>query len=345
MTKGWFVGPFSPSAFFISEAEVAYKKYAPGEIEPEHFQLTATEVTLIISGEARIGKEILHSGDILVIPPMESADFEALTEVALVAVKSPAIPSDRIVGSSANFRIQMVIPMAGLGSRFADVGYLMPKPLIDVGGKPMIQRVVENLSSSLPQTWTFITQSSHLEKYPLEETLRSTKIYTNIISITGQTRGAAETVLLGCEDLELEMPLIVANCDQYIDFDLSAFYLELFKSDGLILTMPADDPKWSFVRQDESGLVVEVAEKKVISNLATVGIYGFRRAGDFVNSARSMIAKEIRTNNEFYVAPVYNEMIGSGMQVRTFDVGDKMFGIGTPEDLSSFLSTFKFGQE
>jgi hypothetical protein len=118
--------------------------------------------------------------------------------------------------------------------------------------------------------------------------------------------------------------------------------MNALKLDGLIMTMWADDPKWSFVRIDEQGHVTEVVEKKVISNEATVGIYNFRRGADFVAAAEKMIEKGARVNGEFYVAPVYNELISRGEAIGYFNigkVGDGMYGLGVPEDLNLFISS------
>ena len=132
---------------------------------------------------------------------------------------------------------------------------------------------------------------------------------------------------------------MIANSDQYVDTDINN-YLDAMKGyDGLIMTMPADDPKWSFIKYDEEGFVTEVREKEVISNEATVGIYNYKRGKDFVSYAKQMIAKNARVNNEFYVAPAYNEMIADGLKIVYQDVGEKMYGLGVPTDLEAFLSS------
>ena len=111
--------------------------------------------------------------------------------------------------------------------------------------------------------------------------------------------------------------------------------------DGLIMTMWADDPKWSFVGFNNDGQVNNVVEKEVISNEATVGIYNFQRGSDFVKAADQMIVKNLRVKNEFYVAPVYNEMINDQAKIKVFNVGkefDGMYGLGIPTDLEKFIS-------
>lgn len=233
--------------------------------------------------------------------------------------------------------LNIVIPMAGRGSRFAQAGYEMPKPLIDVWGHPMIEYVTRNITPDCEHRFIYICQEEHLKKYNLEEELRRMSPSCEIITIDHITEGAACTVLLAEKFIDNEDALMIANSDQYVDTDINMYLREMQGKDGLIMTMPADDPKWSFIQYDNSGNVTLVKEKEVISNEATVGIYNYNHGGDFVKYAHQMIAKNIRVNNEFYVAPVYNEMISAGMKIGFCDVGAKMYGLGIPEDLEFFM--------
>ena len=136
---------------------------------------------------------------------------------------------------------------------------------------------------------------------------------------------------------------MIANCDQYVDIDINTYLAvqETQNLDGLIMTMKANDPKWSFVGFSEDGLVNQVVEKQVISDEATVGIYNFRRSQEFLRAAESMIAQNKRVNNEFYVAPVYNELITAGKRIGIYSIGadrEGMYGLGTPADLDYFLT-------
>jgi dTDP-glucose pyrophosphorylase len=160
---------------------------------------------------------------------------------------------------------------------------------------------------------------------------------SKIVSVTGVTEGAACTVLLAKESINNDEELIIANSDQWVNWNNQHFlsYLREKNADGGIVTFIATHPKWSFVKINEEGLVTEVAEKKPISNIATVGIYYFKKGSDFVQAAEQMISKDIRTNNEFYVAPVFNEMIASGKKILTYPIAE-MRGLGTPEDLKRF---------
>lgn len=235
--------------------------------------------------------------------------------------------------------------MAGRGFRFASAGYHDPKPLISVGGKPMIQWVVENIRPSCPHRFTFICLSEHLDKYPqVESTLRSLCPNCSIVTIEQVTEGAACTVLLAKHIFANNDPLMIANADQFVELDINSYLqsMEVEKADGLIMTFSSNHPKWSYCRMDFDNTVCEVVEKVVVSNHATVGIYNFRRGSDFIAAAEKMIRKNLRVNNEFYVAPAYNHLIDSGFKVITQGTGSEyagMFGLGVPLDLEFFKTT------
>jgi dTDP-glucose pyrophosphorylase len=232
--------------------------------------------------------------------------------------------------------------MAGRGSRFADAGYTLPKPLIRLHGVPMIQLVIANLTPSSPHRFHFLIQRAHDEAFGLAALLKSWAPGATVIPIDGVTEGAACTVLLARKMIDNDDALMIANCDQYIDADIDAYLAAQGDADGLIMTMWADDPKWSFVRRDASGRVRQVVEKEVVSNEATVGIYSFRHGSDFVRAAEAMIAADQRVNGEFYVAPAYDLLIAEGAQIECFGIGRigaGMHGIGVPGDLDVFLAT------
>jgi dTDP-glucose pyrophosphorylase len=237
--------------------------------------------------------------------------------------------------------MNIVIPMAGRGSRFSQAGYELPKPLISVLGKPMIEVVIGNLRPSCPHRFIFVCQKEHLQQYDLAPVLRKAGPDTVIVPIEYVTEGAACTVLLAEEYINHDQPLMIANCDQYISTPIDSYLQKMDAGDfdGYIMTMSADDPKWSFIGLDALGKITEVVEKKVVSNEATVGIYNYRRGNDFVAACQSMFAVNDRTNNEFYVAPAYNYMIKNGANVGYMNIGadrNGMYGLGVPEDLEYF---------
>lgn len=238
-------------------------------------------------------------------------------------------------------KMNVLIPMAGAGSRFEKAGYSFPKPLIDVRGKPMIQVVVENLG--VEANYIFICQKSHVEKYNLKTFLNLIAPNCKIVEVDGVTEGAACTTLLAKEFIDNDEPLVIANSDQFIEWDASAFYYAMEadkKIAGGIVVFHATHPKWSFVKLDENGYVDEVAEKNPISDIATVGIYYWKKGSDYVMCAEQMISKNIRVNGEFYVAPVFNEALNEGARFKTFEAAE-MWGLGTPEDLNYYLENHK----
>jgi len=233
----------------------------------------------------------------------------------------------------------ILIPMAGAGSRFKQQGYKNPKPLIDVNGVSMIQKVVENLN--IDGNFIFVVQEEHYEQYNLNYLLRLIAPGCTIIKTDGLTEGAACTTLLAKEYIDSDKHLVIANSDQFVEWDSSDFFYNMIYNDydGGILTFEASESKWSYAKTDDMGFVTEVAEKKVISNEATVGIYYWKHGKNYVQFAEQMIQKNIRVNNEFYVCPVFNEAISCGKKIKTFQA-QKMWGMGTPEDLKHFLENF-----
>ena len=236
-------------------------------------------------------------------------------------------------------KLNILIPMAGAGSRFKDAGYTFPKPLIDVEGKPMIQVVVENLN--MDANYIFVVQKEHRNEYNLDTLLNLIQPNCKIVEVDGLTEGAACTALLAKEYINNDNPLFFANSDQFVEWDSTEFMYKMNETnaDGGIVSFRATHPKWSFAKVDEKGIVTEVAEKNPISDIATVGYYYWKKGSDFVKYAEQMIDRDIRVNNEFYVCPVFNQAIEDGKQIRTFDI-PKMWGLGTPEDLKYYLENY-----
>ena len=293
-----------------------------------HFGVIAEEA--VIFEDSIVGKIAAVDSKAHLIPVKDRGDLsmDKIKEAIEHLNNSRTVWKDR--------GLNVLIPMAGAGSRFADAGYAFPKPLIDVNGKPMIQAVVDNLA--IDATYTFIVQKEHYEKYNLSYLLGLIAPNCNIVQVDGLTEGAAVTALLAKEFINNDQPLVMANSDQIIDWSSRNFLYELAtkNADGGIATFKATHPKWSYAKVSDSGLVTEVAEKKPISDDATVGVYYWKHGSDFVKYAEQMIAKDIRVNNEFYVCPVFNEAISDGKNVYAVPV-KAMYGIGTPEDLNYYL--------
>ena len=237
--------------------------------------------------------------------------------------------------------INIVIPMAGLGSRFSNAGYKKPKPFIDVNGQPMISRVLDNLNYP-DANYFLIAQEKHLVQE--KELVKKIKEKYNVtfISINGLTEGTACTVLNARKHINNDYPLLIANSDQIVEMDITSFIDNCFanKLDGSILCFEDEElnPKWSFAKINNHGLVIQVKEKEAISKYATVGIYLFSKGSDFINGAIDMIIANDRVNSEFYTCPVYNYVITDGKKIGIYNIEyEKMFGIGTPEDLNKYL--------
>jgi HAD superfamily hydrolase (TIGR01509 family) len=323
--------------YFVSNEDVLRTKPFPEMYWKCMTALNALPRTTVIIEDSHIGRQgALDSGAHLV-PVKDCADLteEKIDEVidTLNGVKKKNIPW-------RNKKMNVLIPMAGAGSRFANAGYTFPKPLIEVNGKPMIQVVVENLN--VEAHFIFLVQKDHYEKYNLKQLLNLIAPNCDIIQVDGLTEGAACTTLLAKSFIDNDEPLMIANSDQFVEWNsnecLYAFTAD--SVDGGIITFKATHPKWSFAKLGADGFVSEVAEKNPISDNATVGIYYWKKGSDYVKYAEQMITKNIRTNGEFYVAPTFNEAIGDGRKIRAKEI-NKMWGIGTPEDLNYFLENYK----
>lgn len=323
--------------YMVSNEDVKRSKPFPDMYWKVMTALNSIPSKTVIIEDSHIGREAALSSKAHLIPVGGPED---LNESVISSVIDYFEGDHKHTIPWRNKQMNVLIPMAGHGSRFSQAGYTFPKPLIEVNGKPMIQVVVENLN--IDAHYIFIVQKEHYEKYQLKYMLNMIAPGCDVIQVDGVTEGAACTTLLARHLIDNTEPLVIANSDQYVEWD-SNECLYAFTADGIdagIITFPSVHPKWSYARLNDRGFVAEVAEKKPISDLATVGIYYWKRGSDYVKYADQMISKNIRTNNEFYVCPVFNEAIGDGKLVRVKNI-KKMWGIGTPEDLSTYLEAHK----
>ena len=234
----------------------------------------------------------------------------------------------------------ILIPMAGRGSRFEEQGYTDKKPFIDVNGKPMIQRVIENLNMEFDSNYEFIIicLQEDFDKYDF-------KIFDDIVGHTEYkviclddvTEGAAQTLLEAKDIIDNDTPMLSFNTDQMIDYNPEKMWEIAEQFDGYIPCFWGDSEDWSYARTLDNGYVQEVAEKKVISNNATAGYYYWSKGSDFVKYAEQMIEQNSRSNGEFYVAPVYNWAIQDGKKIGICIV-DEIYELGTPEYLEEYLN-------
>lgn len=238
--------------------------------------------------------------------------------------------------------LNIVVPMAGRGSRFAEAGYSDPKPLIQIHGKHMIEVIINNLTPECEHRFIFVCQEHHINDYNLTQIFSDSCENFEMVSIHGITDGAAVTVLKARNFFENDHPLMIANSDQWVDVDINDYLKDIEERnlDGSMLTMKANDPKWSYAKVNKQGHVLEVVEKVVVSDEATVGIYNFSKGRDFCSYADFMVEQDIRSNGEFYVAPVYSYMANEGKKIGVYNVGEEangMYGLGIPSDLNLFL--------
>ena len=319
--------------FFISNQDVVKPKPSTEMFLKAMLRAKVDPNETLIIEDSHIGRQAaINSGaHLLGVARVEDVTISNIYN-KINSITSNNISKPKWQGGDMN----VLIPMAGAGSRFEKAGYTFPKPLIEVKGKPMIQLVVENLN--IDANHIFIVQKKHYEEYHLKALLNLITPNCKIVQVDEITEGAACTTLLAKEFINNNDPLLIANSDQFIKWDSNNFLYSMTSPeiDGGILTFKATHPKWSFAKLGNDGFVEKVAEKEPISDLATVGIYYWAKGSDYVKYAEKMIEKDIRVNNEFYVCPVYNEAIQDSKKIKTFDV-EEMWGLGTPEDLTKFL--------
>lgn len=328
-TVGTFIenSAFKEWDIVISNEDVVFPKPDAQMYQSAIMQLNATPDEVLIVEDSYVGvKAARDSGAHVMI-------VRGTDDVTLDRLESFMNPYT--VERLQNLNI--LIPMAGSGTRFREKGYMLPKPLIPVHGKPMIQIVTDSIG--IDGHYIFLAQKSHCESYDMVGKLSSIVGSSRVIQVNGLTEGACCTTLLASDYIDNDRELLMANSDQYIEWFPKDFYskIDTEEMDACILTFNACEEKWSYAQCDNTGRVVRVAEKEVISDKATVGIYWWRHGRDYVRFAKQMIEKDIRVNGEYYVCPVFNEAIAAGLKVGIYDVLH-MSGLGTPEDLEKFLS-------
>lgn len=329
--------------YYVSNEDVKRPKPFPEMYWKCMVALNSLPKDTFIIEDSHIGRQAALDSGAYLLPVEDSYDFcsdatkqkiyDMLHIINTNVVKSVSWRSNKL---------NVLIPMAGLGSRFSVAGYTFPKPLIEVHGKPMIQVVVENLN--IDANYIFIVQQEHYNKYNLKYLLNLIAPNCTIVLIDGLTEGAACTTLLAKEYINNSDSLLIANSDQFLEWNSNEcmYAFSADSIDGGILTFtPASHPKWSYSKLDENGFVSEVAEKQVISQYGNTGIYYWKHGSDYVKYTEQMINNTSnRVNNEWYVAPVYNEAIKDNKKIRIKNV-EKMWGLGDPESLVNFITNYK----
>lgn len=214
--------------------------------------------------------------------------------------------------------INILIPMGGKSDFFESHEYVYPRSLIEIHGKTMIQRIIENYSEFDNKNFIFVTNQADSETYHLDSILRLlTDSKCDILKLSGQTKGAACSALMAIELINNETPLIIANGDQVIEAPLAEIEkkFQTEELDAAVVTFESIHPKWSYIRADKSNRVIEAAEKRPLSKNAIAGFYYFRNGRDFVSAAMQSIAKDAHVNDIFYIAPVLNELVLAGKKI------------------------------
>ena len=289
------------------------------------------ETVIVEDSPAGLESAYLSGANVIRVSSPEEVDIYLINKIKSEKIITPVWKDEKL---------NVLIPMAGAGSRFADAGYTFPKPLIDVDGKPMIQHVVDNIG--MEANYIFVVQKDHREKYNLDTMLNLIAPNCKIVEVDGVTEGAACTTLLAEEYIDNKNPLFIANSDQHVDWSSLDFMYKMNEhdADGGIVTFKATHPKWSYAKVSPEGLVTEVAEKNPISDNATVGFYYWKRGEDYVEYTKDMIASRKKVNGEYYVCPVFNQAILGGKKILSYEA-DGMAGLGTPEDLESYLFSIR----
>jgi len=320
--------------YFISNEDITEPKPSPEIYWKAMTRAKKNSKNVLILEDSHIGRQAALSSGAHLMPINSPLDIKYKDIIKCIMSKN-----EENIKIPWNGKCNVIIPMAGKGSRFKKVGYTFPKPLIDVKGKPMIQLVVESLQMNPNNAkFIYIVQKDHYEQYNLKHLLNLLTPNCEIIQIDTITEGAACTCLLAEPYLDPELPVLLANSDQYIEWDANEFMYSMGSDgiDGGLLCFESIHPKFSFVKIGEHGFVTEVAEKKVISNCASTGIYYFKKGSEFLKYTKQMIEKNIRVNNEFYVCPIYNQFIEDGKHIKVKHC-KKMVCLGTPEDLEQYL--------
>lgn len=242
--------------------------------------------------------------------------------------------------------LHVLIPAAGKGSRFADVGFNLPKPLIPVWDIPMLIWVITNFPLAAGDQIRVLCQVEHGIPSALKDYVCKLNNKVEFLEIDYWTEGPAHSLELLLDGVDESSPIICANSDQFIFAGLSEYVdaVRTGESQGQILTMKASSNAWSYIGRDSGGKVNRVVEKEEISSEATVGVYGW----DSVSTLRAALEWQrkngLTVHNEYYVAPSYQYLIENNLEISTHSVGLHgigVHGLGIPSDLKHFLTLEK----
>lgn len=235
--------------------------------------------------------------------------------------------------------INVLIPMAGGDKLFREAGYPFAKPMVEIAGRSLVEHAFDGLREIPDARFIFIIRKEDDQRFYMRDVLELMVPGCVVIRADGDTAGAACTALLGIDYLLGDDELLIANADQVITADLAAV-IDGFRAAGLdggTITFESVHPRWSFVKTDENGLVIEAAEKRPISRHATAGVYYFRRSKDYVAAAQAMIAKGASVNGLYFVCPCFNEMILDQKRIGIWPIArDDYISLATPQAVEEY---------
>lgn len=229
----------------------------------------------------------------------------------------------------------LVIPLAGRGTRYSNVGYTTPKPLIEVVGKPMLYHAFQSVKNIKFSKLVFIALSEHEKLFGVRKLIQE-QITENfeLILLDEVTEGQLCTVLKAAPFFKENEGLLIAASDSYIESNIGS-EIEHSDADGIISVIDLPGEQWSFAKTNESGNVIEVTEKIKISNNASTGIYYFKNAKQFELEAETILANKETTKGEYYIMPLYNKLIKKGAVIKLSNA-TAMWDMGTPEAKQKF---------
>lgn len=240
--------------------------------------------------------------------------------------------------------LHIIMPMAGEGSRFRDAGWTTPKPLIELGGKPLFIRAIESVKvPGVPMKYSFIVRKEHIDNYGIDKDIKAILPKANVLFVEKTTRGAVETCLVAEEIIADDDAVIVMDCD--LEFR-SEKYKELIETSikkedgsargGALVSFESDLPKYSYAEVDADGRVIRTAEKEVISNHALCGAYFFASGKEFKAAAHRLLDEPVMLKPEFYVSLLFNYLLRDGSPVYIAPM-ELYRSYGTPDELLPYL--------
>ena len=222
-------------------------------------------------------------------------------------------------------RLNIVIPIAGPDKDPANTGYV--RSLQEIQRKTILQYAFESLQSICASNFVVVIKQKDVNHYHLDNVVKLLRPEAKIIIAEGETMGAACTCMLGVDQLDMDAPLLITGGDQLLTVSTVQIIEDFVKRDldGGVVVFDDVHPRWSFVKLDETGFVIEAAEKRPISRNATAGFYYFKKASYFFEAAKRMISKNASVNGSFFVCPVFNEMILQQMTIGTYRIKKEQY--------------------